>query len=92
MAKLTLEQKKSIKSYVGLFDVDFVAKFLKKAGYNGVHYWINLKDLPKSPFYPLSYFINNAKKQVLNTKYSSVTFSKNGNVTIKSGKNYFLFF
>jgi hypothetical protein len=46
MGKLTLEQKKSIKSYVGLFDVDFVSKFLKKAVYNGVHYWINLKDLP----------------------------------------------
>jgi len=92
MGKLTLEQKKSIKSYVGLFDVEFVSIFVKKSGYNFVSW--REKTIPNAgtPSYPLSFFMNNAKKDILKSKYTSVTFSKNGNVTIKSNKGYFQFF
>lgn len=92
MAKLTLSEKKSLKSYVGLFDIEFVSKFVKKAGYNFVSW--REKSVPNAgtPSYPLSYFINNAVKDVLKSKYSQITFSKNGNVTVKSSKGYFQFF
>jgi hypothetical protein len=92
MAKLTEAQKKSLRSYVGLFDVDFASDFLKKSGYNFVSW--REKTIPNAgtPSYPLSYFIKNAVKPVLNSKYTKITFSKNGNVTIKSSKGYFQFF
>lgn len=92
MAKLTEAQKKSLRGYVGLFDVDFVSKFLKKEGYFRVSWREKTKPNEGTPAYPLSYFIDNAKKDVLKSKYMSISFSKNGNVTIKSSKGYFQFF
>ena len=92
MAKLTAGEKKSLKGYVGLFDVEFVSKFVKKAGYTFVSW--REKSIPNqgTPSFPLSYFINNGKKDILKSKFSKITFSTNGNVTIKSSKGYFQFF
>ena len=92
MAKLTEAQKKSLKGYIGLFDVDFLAKFIKKSSYNFVSWREKTKPNEGTPAYPLSYFIDNAKKDILKSKYQSISFSKNGNVTIKSSKGYFQFF
>ena len=92
MAKLTQAQKKSLKGYIGLFDVDFVSIFVKKSGYSFVSWREKTTPNAGTPSYPLSYFINNAKKDILKSKYTSISFSQNGNVTIKSSKGYFQFF
>jgi hypothetical protein len=90
-SKVSKDFKKSLKSYVGLFDVDFVSKFLKKEGFNYVRFREKFSPNEGVKF-PLSFFISNAKKDILESKYSQIVFHKNGNITIKTPKGYFEFF
>jgi hypothetical protein len=92
MAKLNDTQKKTLKGYKGLFDTEFVAKYLKKAGYNFVSWREKSKPNEGTPTFPLSYFINNSKKEIANSKFTDITFSINGKVTIKTPKGFFQFF
>jgi hypothetical protein len=86
--KLSAAQKKSLKGYTNLFDIDFINIFLKKEGYNFVSWREKSKPNEGTPTFPLSYFINNGKKDLLKTKYNSISFGKNGSVTIKTSKGF----
>ena len=92
MATLTIAQKKSLRGYVNLFDVDFVNRFLKKSGFTKISWRERSMPNAGTPTFPLSYFIDNAKKDILKSKYTKIVFSQNGHVTIKSSKGYFQYF
>jgi len=92
MSILTSIQKKSLKSYKGLFDLEFVSIFLKHYGYKSVSF--RKKSIPNqgSPTYNLSSFMKNIKKEISKSIFTNIIFSANGNVTIKTKYGYFQYF
>jgi hypothetical protein len=91
MSKLSDASKKSIKSYIGLFDVGFLSDYLKKKGYNFVNFNEKNATPNEKGAIPLSYFMTSAKKSILAEKYTKVTFHSNGKVSVKSKSGYFTF-
>ena len=91
MTKLSEASKKSLKSYVGLFDVEYVSKFLKDKGYNFVDFSEKSATPNKKGAIPLSYFLSSAKNSVLSEKYNKITFHSNDKVSVKSKSGYFTF-
>ena len=91
MSKLSDASKKSIKSYIGLFDIGYVSNYLNSKGYNFVDFNEKNANPNKKGAIPLSYFIESAKKNILSEKYTKVTFHSNGKVSVKSQSGYFTY-